>query len=139
MSNSPCNQCAAGCEGSTSLSHVLKNIDLDFTIEQPPMVEMETIDGVFIKQMFLTQAGTIVPQHSHAYDHGSLLARGSVRVWRDGVLDGDHTAPEILFIPAAVKHTFMSLVDDTIVYCIHNLSRSEAVEILEEHHLLGDI
>lgn len=138
MTNLPCNQCAAGCEGSTTLSHMLNGLTLTKADEQPPIVEMETIDGVFIKQMFLRQAGTIVPQHSHVYDHGSLLARGSVRVWRDDVLDGDHTAPEILFIPAAVKHTFMSLVDDTIVYCIHNLLRSEEVEILEEHHLLGD-
>jgi hypothetical protein len=37
-----------------------------------------------------------------------------------------------------VKHTFESLEDDTILYCIHNLMRSEIVELLEEHQIVGD-
>jgi hypothetical protein len=49
---------------------------------------------------------------------------------------GDFKAPAGILIRAGVKHIFLSLVDETIVYCIHNLSRSDAVEVLAEHHLV---
>lgn len=91
--------------------------------------EFKSVDSVFIKQMHMTKTGTIVPQHSHKYEHCSLLGRGSVRLWGDGVLVGDFSAPTCLTIKAHCKHTFMSLEPDTIVYCIHNVSRMDEVEI----------
>lgn len=106
--------------------------------EQPYGVEIRMADDVFIKQMAIPKAGTYVPQHSHAYDHTSMLAVGSVRVWEDEVLKGDFTAPTGLFIRAGTKHCFLSLEDNTVVYCIHNVSRGDLVEILEENHILGD-
>jgi hypothetical protein len=132
MSN--CGDCKSGC------NPIAEGVDLSglVPVEEPELWEFATNDSVFIKQMFLRHAGTIVPQHSHAYAHSSLLAVGSVRLWKDGVLAGDHTAPTILSIDPGVKHLFQTLVDNTIVYCIHNLSRSGMVEILEEHNLLGD-
>lgn len=129
-----CNDCKSGC-------NPIEGVDvsgLARAAEQPGIWEFATNDRVFVKQMHIVRAGTFIPQHSHVYDHSSLLAVGSVRLWKDGILAGDHTAPTILSIAAGVKHLFQALVDDTIVYCIHNLSRSEAVEILDEHHLLGD-
>lgn len=68
--------------------------------------------------------------------HMSMLALGSVRVWQDGVYSGDYTAPAGIKIPANVKHTFMSLEPNTIIYCIHNTARTGQVEINQEHHLL---
>lgn len=106
--------------------------------EQPPVVEIHMADDVFIKQMLIAKADTFIPQHSHVYDHTSMLAVGSVRVWEDGVLRGDFTAPTGLLIKAGIKHTFQALVDNTVVYCIHNTSRSDVVEVLEEHHLVED-
>jgi hypothetical protein len=92
-------------------------------------------DDIFIKEMHVPRAGTVIPQHSHKYDHTSMLALGAVRVWEDGELMGDFNSPAGILIKAGVKPTFLSLVDETIVYCIHNLARSNAVEVLEEHHL----
>lgn len=127
----------AGCNGGCNPT--VEGVDLSglAPVEQPGIWEFATADSVFIKQMHIAKAGTYIPQHSHAYDHSSLLAVGAVRLWKDGVLAGEHTAPKILNIEAGVKHLFQSVVDDTIVYCIHNLSRSEVVEIMEEHDLLG--
>lgn len=106
--------------------------------EQPYGVEMHMADDVFIKEMHIPKAGTYIPQHSHVYGHTSMLALGSIRVWKDGVFHGDFKAPAGLFIEAGTKHTFLSLVDETIVYCIHNTSRADLIEVLEEHHLVGE-
>lgn len=102
-------------------------------IEQPPVWEHTGIDGVFIKQMYLKEKGTLVPQHAHVYDHTSMLARGSIRVWADGEYLGDFSAPRPIFIKAQVKHRFQSLEPDTLIYCVHNVSRTGKVEIHAEH------
>lgn len=99
------------------------------------MWERSTADGVFIKQMYLAKAGTLVPQHAHVYDHVTLVAHGKVRVWADGEYVGDFAAPETLLIPAKVKHTIQALEDGTCCYCIHNISRSGSVEIHEAHRI----
>lgn len=98
--------------------------------DQPPVVEIKMADGIFIKQMLIARSGTFIPQHVHPYDHTSMLAVGSVRLWKDGVLDGDYTAPTGILITAGIAHMFMALSDNTIVYCIHNVSRTGAVEIV---------
>jgi len=97
-----------------------------------PEVEFSIEDGIFIKQMSMVSTGTFVPQHSHAYAHSSMLASGSVRVWQNDELKGDFKAPIPINIPAGVKHTFMSLEPNTVVYCIHRIDRSGHVEI-DEH------
>lgn len=105
--------------------------------EQPITTDLRMADGVFAKTMVLQKAGAFIAQHSHAYAHVSVLVRGSLRVWRDGELWGDCVAPIGLTIDAGVKHTFLSLVDDTIVLCVHDIADGEGVDILEEHHLPG--
>ena len=102
-----------------------------------PDVEFTIQDGIFIKQMYLKDAGMFVPQHSHKYEHASMLAYGSIRVWQDGELKGDFKAPVPINIPAGCKHTFMSLEPETVVYCIHNCERFGGVEI-EDHHEFVD-
>lgn len=106
-------------------------------VEQPYGVEIHGADGVFIKQMIIPKAGTLVPQHSHTYDHTWMLALGSARLWEDGRLVGDKKSPCGITIKAGTKHTFMSLEDNTIGYCIHNVSRTGDVEIVEEHQFEG--
>lgn len=105
--------------------------------EQPPDdIEFRTIDGIFIKEMSIAKAGTVIPQHSHRFDHTSYLALGSARVWSDGMLVGDFDAPHPIFIRAGVKHTFLSLTDNMLVLCIHNLHGAQDVEIVEQNALL---
>jgi hypothetical protein len=104
-------------------------------IEQPPDISFALTDGIFIKQLFIKSAGSLVPQHSHEYSHVSMLAVGAIRAWCDGVLLGDFVAPHPLHIAALKKHTFQSLVDNTLIYCIHNVSRTGEVDIHEEHQI----
>ena len=106
-------------------------------IEQPPDVSFACEDGIFVKQMYLRDTGTMVPQHAHEYDHVSMLAVGSVRVWADGIFVGDYKAPRPITIRARVKHTFLTLEPNTTIYCIHNISRMGEVEVHAEHQL-GD-
>lgn len=117
----------ADCDGNCTAC-------LRAAVEQPPDgAEWTTADGVFIKQMFIAKAGTMIPQHSHEYAHVSMLAVGSVRLWADGEPLGDFKAPMPLSIAAGTKHTFMALEDGTTVYCIHNLHGEKNITIREEH------
>lgn len=105
---------------------------MSFELIELPEVEFSMADGIFIKQMVLKNANIYVPQHSHKYDHTSMLACGSVRAWCDGVDIGEFKAPIPIMIKAGTKHTFMSLEPNTIIYCIHN-ARDHGVEIESEH------
>lgn len=104
-------------------------------LDQPASVEIKIADGLFIKSMEIAKAGTFVPQHSHEYQHVTMIAKGSFRVWKDDVLLGDFKAPHGLIIEAKTMHRFLSLEDECIAYCIHNIKDAEAVEIHEENAL----
>lgn len=91
-----------------------------FDVEQPEMAEFYMEDGVFIKQIVLEKAGYVAPQHSHNYDHTSMLAVGSVRAWRDGIHMGDFKAPTGIIVRAHSRHAFQALTDGVVMYCIHN-------------------
>ena len=105
---------------------------LDTTIEQPITRQYGIVDGIGIVQIEIQHTGVYVPQHSHEYDHITLIPVGGLRVWKNGVLDKDYFAPAMITIPAHVKHTFMSL-KPTVFCCIHNVSRTGHVEIHERH------
>lgn len=97
-----------------------------------PLGEIETDlvlhDGIMTKVIHLKSANTYIPQHSHKYDHSTVLAAGSVRGWKDGELLGDFTGAQPIFIEAGHQHTFMSLEDNTVVLCIHRIDRTGEVE-----------
>jgi len=106
---------------------------------QPVQLDFTTVDGVFVKQMVVRKAGTFIPQHSHCYDHSTLIATGRVSIWIDGEPTGNYSAPYMLVIKRGTKHLFETLEDNTTLYCIHNLSHSGAVEVMEQHELTGDL
>jgi quercetin dioxygenase-like cupin family protein len=104
---------------------------------QPISTEIKMLDGVFVKSMCIAKAGTFIPQHSHTFDHVSVLVRGSVRVQTGGNSHSiAYRAPAGIMIPAGVKHLFESLEDDTIVLCVHDIRDGEGVSIEVEHHLI---
>ena len=105
---------------------------------QPIRKDFRTCDGVQIIQMHIPRKGTIVPQHSHSYPHTSMLATGRVRAFKDGELIGEFQSPQIIFIEEHCKHAFISLEDNTIIYCIHNLHGKDEIEIHAEHYLTGE-
>lgn len=104
--------------------------------EQPIETRFEMVDGVACVLMAIPRAGTIVPQHAHNYAHISALVSGKVALWKDGIAMGTFAAPHQIVIEAHAKHLFQSLVNDTTILCIHNVSRSGEIEIAEEHQLV---
>jgi quercetin dioxygenase-like cupin family protein len=107
--------------------------------EQPEQVEIHSTDDIYIRQIAVKKALTVIPQHSHAYDHLTMVARGSVKVSMEGGITKDYVAPTGIMIKAGVKHLFVTLEDDTLLYCVHNLRGEAIVKVLEEHNLvIGD-
>jgi hypothetical protein len=107
-------------------------------VEEPSSVEIFASDDIFIKTMGPLAAGTLVPQHSHEFDHVSLLAVGAVEVWVDNALLGRFAAPRAIEIKAGRKHLFQALVDGTLVCCIHNLHGQGYPAIREQHQIVGE-
>lgn len=105
--------------------------------EQPAITDIKIVDGIFVKQIAVRAAGMIIPQHSHSWDHLSMIAAGAVRVWADGEPLGDFRAPAGIAIKAGVKHTFLTIEPGTIIYCIHNISHTGEIDVVEEHQLPG--
>ena len=104
-------------------------------MKQPIATDIKMTDDLFVKTYAITEAGTIMPQHAHTYDHVSLLAFGSMRVVADGVMLGDYHAPKGILIKAGVKHTMMTLTDNVVFACIHALHGTDDILIAEEHQL----
>jgi quercetin dioxygenase-like cupin family protein len=100
--------------------------------EHQPMGQLYLYGGVYVREMLTPDAGTLIPQHKHRYDHLSYVAAGAVRVWRGDELLGDFAAPCAVRIEANAAHRFLTLVDGTLVLCIHATDAAE-VEIAEEH------
>lgn len=86
-------------------------------------------DEVFIKQVILKR-GTGVQQHSHVYDHTSMVAMGTIRVMIGDEVLGDFKAPCGILIRARIMHKMIAL-EDSIFYCIHN-THSIPEELLEQ-------
>ena len=72
-------------------------------------------------------AGTMLRQHSHKYDHHSLLLSGRVLV----SVDGDtvvYKAPALLTIKAHKKHAVHALADSVWV-CLHETDERDVAKI----------
>ena len=128
MSSQPCGQDCATCLPTA----------YNFSIEKPAVqLEVAEADGIHVTQITIPAMGTYVPQHSHVYEHLTMLATGEMRVWVEGQIVGDFKAPAPIRIPAEKKHTFLALTDNVTFYCLHNVSRTGVVQELERHELPG--
>ena len=105
-------------------------------VEQPIGTVSEA-DGVTVVTMRVPRAQTIVPQHAHAYDHLTLIGYGALDAWAGQSFMGRFRAGQTLLIKADVKHSFVTLVDDTVAYCIHRTDRTGAIEITSEHRIFA--
>ncbi len=99
---------------------ILTDIELEES-EQPDSVEFSLSDNIFVKSGLFIRSGRIVPQHSHEYDHTTLVATGAVMAWCDDAYMGEFEAPCPIFIKAGCKHVFKTTKDNTLIYCIHNI------------------
>ena len=102
-------------------------VETDLSITEDPDGK-----GVFVKWHKIATAGTYLPQHVHNYAHISVVASGAVSVYQEGTCLGTHQAPASLVIPAGKRHTFLTLLPDTVILCVH---RSD-FEVTEEHQIV---
>ncbi len=105
--------------------------------QQPTDTMIFEAEGLWVKQIAVGKAHTYLPQHAHVLSHLTLVAAGAVNVWVDGNWDARYDAPAGVYIKAGAKHTFETLVEGTVLYCVHALTTPEALKILAEHDLLG--
>ncbi len=101
--------------------------------DNQPTQEDEIVDGVFTKRITITHAGTIVPQHSHEYEHLTVVASGSVLATEGSNPPNVVHAPNTIRIPANTKHTFTSLEPATILLCVHHMPPV----VNAEHQIIG--
>ena len=107
---------------------------------QPVTVGMTIFAGIYCKIYRVPEAGTIIPQHAHVYDHQTMVMQGAVYVERSGQPSGRYDAPAIVKIRAQEKHAFTTLAPNTVLACVHNADHLDDGEpaVAEEHHLVED-
>ena len=98
-----------------------------------PTTRLTLYGGVYALSHEVQDAGTVLPQHAHTFDHLSAIMAGAVRVEADGVDLGKYQAPAFVKIAARTKHTFTTLQPNTVICCLHAVVAGEAADIHEEH------
>ena len=89
--------------------------------DNPEYIEFAEADDIWVRAYNLDGKNFVAVQHAHEHDHITLVARGAVAYWEDGVEISRHTAPALLTVLAGKKHAFVSLTDDVTLCCLHNL------------------
>lgn len=113
----------------------LSDLSVVASNELPDSQEFHLADDIFIKSGLFKKPGTVIAQHSHEYDHTSFIATGGVRAWCDDEYLGEFIAPISIFISKHTKHTFITSAENTLLLCIHNISRNGMAEIHDLHGL----
>ena len=83
--------------------------------------ELGYFGNVWIRQNLLEKKGDQGPNHKHAYDHVTLLAKGSVSVQVEGHEPKKFQAPTFIVIRKEHNHQVTALENDTIYYCVFAL------------------
>jgi hypothetical protein len=90
-------------------------------------VKVGCVSNLYSRMMHFKNAGDTEHNHTHSFDHLTLLAAGSVKC----VVDGKETifkAPHMIFIHKDKMHAFTALEDNTVAYCIHPMRIGERIE-----------
>ena len=84
--------------------------------------------GIYAKETIIP-AGKWLVQHTHKFDHLSILAQGSVEL----IVDGEKTiihAPACLTVLAG-KHHGVKTLTDVVWYCIHATDCTDETKVDE--------
>lgn len=103
---------------------------------QPIVTDITMADGIFAKHILVQKAFTWVPQHSHEWDHISLISAGKLAAFCGEQFLGTFEAPRAIMIKAGQKHTFHTLADNTVITCIHRIDRTGEIDVEEEHEFV---
>jgi quercetin dioxygenase-like cupin family protein len=95
-----------------------------------PAIQGNMIDGVWIRQMYFFESGSVLQGHTHSHNHITLLAAGKLRVTVNNK-STEFTAPHMIFIHKDYEHKLEALADKTVAYCIHAVRDKDTGEIIE--------
>lgn len=95
-------------------------------MSRTPQIRLGCVANLFSRMMHFEKAGDVEQGHTHAFDHLTLLASGSLRVTVEGRTT-EFKAPHMIYIKAAHNHELVALEDNTVAYCIHALRDGDAV------------
>ena len=92
-----------------------------------PTTDFKIVDNVFVKMHLFNNAGDTHEGHSHAFDHITLLATGSVNMVHD---KGEevYKAPHLIVTPKGIKHQFTALEPNTVFCCIHAIREKDELD-----------
>jgi quercetin dioxygenase-like cupin family protein len=93
----------------------------------PPIVAINCVANLFVRQMHFAKAGDTELGHTHAFNHMTLLSYGSLRVTVEGVAT-TFVAPHIIYIHKDKQHELVALEDNTVAYCVHALRDGNGVD-----------
>lgn len=105
-------------------------------IQDQPVQFVDEVGGLYFRAIELVEVGHTVPQHSHTYDHVTLIASGAARVWVDGAYLGEFKGFHALKVEALKKHVFQATEPHTRLVCVHQLNGAEYR--IHEETRLGD-
>src|SRR4249919_3084049 len=87
--------------------------------------EMEWVSGnIFIRKSIMDKAGMVIPGHKHAFDHTTIVFKGSVHVRAklpdNTIIERDFKAPTHFLVKKDVEHEITSLEDDSEFWCVYS-------------------
>jgi len=88
------------------------------------------VSNLWLRQMVFKNKGDRNEEHTHNYDHITLLTTGSVKVTVDGK-STEFTAPQMIYVKQGKVHHIEALEDNTIAFCVHALRDNETGDILD--------
>lgn len=109
--------------------------------------EEPALGNIFVRKMYFEKKGDVMMNHTHNFDHTSIVFKGSVRV--NYIKDGEKkerivSAPKMgkgkptdrgegyVLVPKEQEHELTSLEDDTEVWCTF-AHRDHDGEIIPEY------
>jgi quercetin dioxygenase-like cupin family protein len=92
-----------------------------------PSIRIGCVANLYTRMMKFQKAGDVEFGHTHAFDHLTLLASGSLKVIVEGVAT-EFKAPQMIYIHKDKEHELIALEDNTVAYCIHALRDGNEVD-----------
>lgn len=91
-----------------------------------PEIKILAVSNVYSRLMHFLKAGDQEIGHTHTYDHGTLLASGSLLVEKMDEFGNvnfskEFKAPTFIMVEKEYAHRLTALEDNTVATCIHAL------------------
>jgi quercetin dioxygenase-like cupin family protein len=83
-----------------------------------PSIKLSHIQGLFVRMMSFENVGDTELEHTHQFDHATLVAYGSVLVRVRGK-ETLFKAPQLIWIAKDLEHELVAQEPNTVCVCLH--------------------